>query len=168
MLLADVALPVLLSSWGEYYQKVTQEWMEQPKHLSELERLNFQWDHAQAGAWILQNWEFPVELVCFVGLHNTGLEKLEELELTASVALPVVVAAQAPSSLKPDQGRAEQLVTMAMEQFGYSDEEMLELLEGVRIGFNEVSDLFELSPSSGDAILDLLEQCLTPEEPQDG
>ncbi|MFQ5631259.1 MAG: HDOD domain-containing protein [bacterium] len=93
MLLADIALPLLLSSWGEYYRQVVDDWQGTSKRLSDIERNNFQWDHSQAGAWILQNWKFPVELVCFVGLHNSSTEKLSELGLNSSVALPVLIAA---------------------------------------------------------------------------
>lgn len=168
MLLADVALPVLLSSWGEYYQTVTESWQYASKRLSVLERESFQWDHAQAGAWILQQWEFPVELVCFVGLHNTSAEKLAELELTASVALPVIVAASTPSTLQPDPARAGLMIDMAMQQFGLDEDEMASLLGEVRRGYHEFSELFGLPHFSGDGIFDLLEQQLMPEDRQDG
>lgn len=73
MLLSDIALPVLLGSWGEYYRPLIEQWRDALERLSQAERASFQWDHAQAGAWILQNWEFPAELVCFVGLHTSDL-----------------------------------------------------------------------------------------------
>ncbi len=50
MLLADIALPVLLTSWSEYYQPVVSRWHGAGERLSSLERESFQWDHAQAGA----------------------------------------------------------------------------------------------------------------------
>jgi HD-like signal output (HDOD) protein len=37
-LLADVALPVLLHSWREYYEPVVEEWRQKPERLSEIER----------------------------------------------------------------------------------------------------------------------------------
>jgi len=168
MLLADVALPVLLNSWGEYYQTVTERWQNTSKRLSVIERKSFQWDHAQAGAWILQHWEFPVELVCFVGLHNTSTEKLAELELTASVALPVIVAANTPSTLKPDPARASLMMDMAMQQIGFDEDEIATLLGEVRHGYHEISELFGLTHFSGDVVFDLLEQRLMPEAGQDG
>ncbi|OOZ36581.1 HDOD domain-containing protein [Solemya velesiana gill symbiont] len=79
MLLADIALPVLLSSWGEYYEPLVKQWQTTPCRLSETERQSFQWDHAQAGAWILQSWDFP-----------------PELELEETVALPTITAALLP------------------------------------------------------------------------
>ena len=49
-LIADVALPVLLSVWNDYYAPILGEWSQSSKHLSQLEREHFGWDHAQAGA----------------------------------------------------------------------------------------------------------------------
>jgi carbon-monoxide dehydrogenase catalytic subunit len=38
MLIADVALPVLLTNWTEYYQSVVQEWMTSGDRLSRIEK----------------------------------------------------------------------------------------------------------------------------------
>jgi len=62
-LLSDVALPILLSSWTEYYAPVVEEWKHSQKRLSEIERQHFGWDHGQAGAWIAQSWKFPEEML---------------------------------------------------------------------------------------------------------
>ncbi len=168
MLLADMALPVLLSSWGEYYRAITTAWRNAPARLSVLEQEHFQWDHAQAGAWILQHWEFPVELVCFVGLHNTSIEKLVELELSTTAALPVIVAANTPSTLQPDPDRAHLMIDLAIQQFGYNKDEMLCLITQAHEGYREISRLFELSSSSGDTIFELLNQQLVLENEQHG
>ena len=42
-LISDVALPVLLSAWEEYYAPVVTEWLDSPKHLSQIEREHFGW-----------------------------------------------------------------------------------------------------------------------------
>ena len=108
-LLTDVALPVLLCVWSEYYEPVIKEWRQSPRRLSEIEREHFGWDHAQASAWISQAWGFPEELVCYLAAHNLSREKINELELTDTVVSAIAVAAISPSVLKPDQGRCERV-----------------------------------------------------------
>ncbi len=59
MLVADVAVPVLLDAWTEYYAPILEQWQQRPQLLAELERERYGWDHGQAGAWILRGWGFP-------------------------------------------------------------------------------------------------------------
>ncbi|MEW8014403.1 MAG: HDOD domain-containing protein [Candidatus Sedimenticola endophacoides] len=42
MLLSDIALPVLLGSWGEYYRPLIEQWRDAPERLSQAERASFQ------------------------------------------------------------------------------------------------------------------------------
>ncbi len=168
MLLADIALPILLIGWGEYYQSVIKNWQQSATRLSQLERKSFRWDHAQAGAWILKHWAFPVELVCFVGLHNTDAEQLKELELYDTIALPVAVASNTPSVLQPNLDRANIMIGSAMKHFGYNQDEMLNVINSAQEGFQEISKLFELSSSSGDTVFEILEQLLVTENEKAG
>ncbi len=160
MLLADIALPVLLSCWGEYYEPIVEQWQNSPGRLSERERQSFKWDHAQAGAWILQNWNFPVELVCFVGLHNTDREQLRELELEETIALPVITAALLPSCRRSDTGRTKLFIDTTLESFGLSAERLLEIQEEVGGEYIEICSLFDLAPDHGQVVLDLLRENL--------
>ncbi|MES9955861.1 MAG: HDOD domain-containing protein [Sedimenticola sp.] len=161
MLLADIALPVLLSSWGEYYEPLVEQWQSSPGRLSDSERQSFKWDHAQAGAWILQNWDFPAELVCFVGLHNADREQLRELELEDTVALPVTTAALLPSCRRPDPVRTGQVVDNALETFDLSPAGLSELLDGVNRDFSEICNLFDLAPAHGQEVLGHLQENLS-------
>ena len=163
MLLADIALPVLWTAWGDYYTPVIQQWGISQDRLSHLEQAGFRWDHAQAGAWILQNWEFPTELVCLVGLHNTGLEKLREVGLEASAALPVTIAALTPSSMRPNARQAQQLINAATNDLLLDPNELGAILAQVRVDFLEVSGLFDLLPEPGLTVLDLLDQVVLVE-----
>lgn len=164
MLLADIALPVLLTAWGDYYTPVIRQWQSVPDRLSHLEQAGFRWDHAQAGAWILQNWGFPSELVCLVGLHNTGVEKLREVGLETSAALPVTVAALAPSSMRPSSRRARQLVDAATNLMSINRSTFAEILAQVQFEFREISVLFDLLPEPGLALVDLVDQAMAGQD----
>ncbi|MES9913007.1 MAG: HDOD domain-containing protein [Candidatus Sedimenticola sp. 4PFRAG1] len=156
MLLADVALPVLLSAWGEYYEPLVLEWQTTSHRLSLAERNSFQWDHSQAGAWILQNWGFPAELVCFVGLHNSNLELLQELELEDTIALPVISASMLPSCRRLDPGRADRMIETVSGYFQFKPESLMAILGEVRKDFCEICSMFDLGPHHGQEVLDLL------------
>ncbi len=160
MLLADVAVPVLLSAWDEYYRPLVNQWSESPDRLSRLERQSFQWDHAQAGACILQSWGFPEEMVAFVGTHNLGLKSLEELGLEGTLALPLSLASLTPSILKPDESRAEKLVTGCMQSLKLSLAELEVLLSDTRLDLDEMRDLFDLPSDRSFRSLDVLDAAL--------
>ncbi|MEJ1497720.1 MAG: HDOD domain-containing protein [Candidatus Sedimenticola sp. (ex Thyasira tokunagai)] len=160
MLLADIALPVLLTSWSEYYQPVVRRWRGAGERLSRLERDSFQWDHAQAGAWILQDWGFPEELVCFVGLHNADGDTVREFELQESAALPVAVAAMAPGCLNPDPVRARAMLEAAAREFQLTETRLQEKVMEIRMGFGEICSLFDIIQGEGGATLDLLDRVL--------
>ncbi len=160
MLLADVALPVLLSSWQDYYQPVVERWREGDEHLSVLEREAFGWDHSQAGAWILQSWDFPEELVCFVGTHNLAHEEIGELGLGETIAIPMATAAMLPSVLNPDPARAQRFIELTCEAFSHSEEDLLALLDRTETELAEVRELFELKRQDGSATLAALRSAL--------
>ncbi len=144
MLLADVAVPVLLSSWDDYYRPLVDQWRESPDRLSRLERQSFSWDHAQAGAWILQSWGFPEEMVAYVGTHNLGPKALEECELDTTLAMPLSLASLSPSVLKADSQRAESFVLAALGVLNMQPSDLQQLLSGVRMDLDEMRDIFDL------------------------
>ena len=155
-LLADVALPVLLSSWTEYYEPVVREWREGSERLSEIERRHFGWDHAQAGAWILQSWEFPEEMVCFVGAHNLAWDKIREHHLRDTLVTPLAVAALAPSVLRPDTEASRQLLRAAVKRLRLAPADFSECVRELRQSFREILDLFGLPDQHAAQILDEL------------
>ena len=153
MLIADIALPVLLNGWGEYYAPILERWQTEMPRLSAIEAEEFGWDHAQAGAWILQSWGFPEELVCFVGLHNASIQEVHEVGLEKSALLPVVVASLAPSGLRPKPIRAGALRQAAQAAFGLTESDIAPLCEELRAGYNEICELFGLPHGGADQVL---------------
>ncbi len=156
-LLADVALPVLLSAWQEYYEPVIQEWKQGSRRLSDIEREHFSWDHAQAGAWIVQSWDFPEEMVCYIGMHNSSWDKIREHGLEDTIVVPMALARISPSVLKPDGEHSESVFRAAAQWLSMTGAEFVDCLTDVRASFGEILELFGLSDRNAARILDDLE-----------
>ncbi len=157
MLVSDVALPILLTSWQEYYQPVLAEWLESEEHLSALEERQFGWHHGQAGAWILQHWNFPEEMICYVGLHNRSPQLATELDLTRTMALPVMLAAMLPSSLRESESRASRFIDQVQVHLGIDGEDLDRLIMEAEQGFVEICELFGLCSVGARKILGQVE-----------
>jgi HD-like signal output (HDOD) protein len=161
-LISDVALPVLLSTWSEYYAPVIAQWNKSPKHLSELERAQFGWDHAQAGAYIVQSWGFPDELVCYIGAHNLSMDEIKNLELDDTIVVPMAVAAQSASVLQHDAGRNRAMFETALVALKITPAEFAEMITMVKNSFNDILSLFGLSNRGADDALDQLASVAQP------
>ncbi len=153
-LLADVALPVLLSVWREYYEPVIQEWTQSPKRLSEIELEHFGWNHAQAGAWIVQSWEFPEEIICYLGAHNLSMDLIRTNELKDTIVVPMAVVSISPSVLKPDSERARCVFRAAADWLSMSSSEFVNRITEVKTSVVEILELFGLPNKSAVSILD--------------
>jgi HD-like signal output (HDOD) protein len=156
MLLSDVALPVLLCIWRDYYAPIVERWRTGAERLSRIERADFRWDHAQAGAWILNSWEFPEEIVCLAGAHNLPLSEIRELGLEKSVALVLACASLLPSVLRPDKKRARQFVKTGCKVFSLTEEAFGELIWKLQVNFHDIREQFALRSENSDIVLDEL------------
>ena len=155
-LLADVALPVLLCAWREYYEPVIEEWRLSAKRLSEIEREHFGWDHAQAGAWILRLWEFPEEMVCYVGAHNLVWDEIIAHELNDTMVVPMAVAALSSGVLKGGIQHAEAVLGAAVQWLSVNKAEFMDCMLAAKMSLSEVLELFGLQESKAGPILDEL------------
>ena len=154
-LLADLAVPVLLCVWRDYYEPVVDEWNQNTAtHLSDIEREHFGWDHAQAGAWIIQSWEFPEEMVCYLGLHNMSMDKIKAAGLEDTIVVPMAVAAMAPSVLKPDSDFAKQTFETAVQWLAIDPHEFVECVNEVKESLGEILEMFGLSNRNAFRVLD--------------
>jgi len=153
-LLSELAVPLLLCVWDEYYEPIVKEWETSPKRLSELERQHFGWDHAQAGAWILQSWEFPEEMICYIGAHNISMEKIKELDLQDTIVVPLAIAALSPSVLKPDPAPAAEVFHEAVNRLDMDAAQFADTIKEVKDTMTELLTLFELPEQKAVKILD--------------
>ncbi len=163
MLLADTALPVLLTYWTEYYLPVVDKWSKLPVRLSQIENALFKWNHAQASAWLLRSWHFPDDMVCYVGAHNLTPGQLRELELDGTIAKALVTASVAPSMLKPYRQRSRELVQDAIGTFGLSREQLAEILAEVQANLVDVQALFDLPGAGRSKVLEDMQNLCAPE-----
>jgi HD-like signal output (HDOD) protein len=160
MLFADVALPMLLGYWEEAYKPVAQEWLTSPKRLSWIEQEVFMWDHAQAGAWILESWNFPSDIVSLVSVHNLPSPEIRRAGLDKTIALPLITAAILPSVLRPSKARSMHLTKTACRHFSMSAEEFGELIVQVHTHFNDIREQFGLPDKNSDRLVsEILDHC---------
>jgi len=146
MLLADVAVPVLIRNWEKDYEPALMRWADGGGRLDEIERELFLWDHGRAGAWILRKWNFPDNLVDLVAAHTLSLDEVEEMEIKDSLALPMAVASQGPSVLRPDVARATRMMEAASRAFGLDRNGLRKLVFDLQVELEESRKLFEIDP----------------------
>lgn len=156
-LLADMALPVLLTAWSDYYAPVIKKWKGGSRRLSDIEREAFGWDHARAGAWMAKKWGFPEEIGSLIGIHNLSIEKVKELGIANTVALPLALASLAPSTLNIKRERIEIFIRTAQEALKLDTPDMLDILKQVEQGFGEVARVLGVSGDKGGKVIRHLE-----------
>ncbi len=144
MLLSDIALPVLLSVWRDYYAPIVEQSKTTAERLSVIKRRDFRWDHAQAGAWILKFWDFTDEIVCFVGAHNLSMAEIQQLGLEETIARLLSVTSLLPSMLSPREGRLKLFIDALHREFTMRPEEFADLITEVQINFDGIRDQFDL------------------------
>jgi hypothetical protein len=135
-------------------QPVVDEWNQSASHLSVIERDHFGWDHAQAGAWIIQSWEFPEEMVCYLGLHNIAVDKIKEAGLEDTIVVPMAIAAMVPSVLKPDPAFSKRIFEEAIEWLGIDHHDFVQCIKEVKETLGEIMEMFGLSDRHASRILD--------------
>ncbi len=155
-LLSELALPLLLCIWNEYYEPIVAEWESNSRRLSDIEHQHFGWDHAQAGAWIVQSWEFPEEMVCYIGAHNMSMEKIVEMALQDTIVMPLAVASLVPSVLNPDPALAASVFDEACHHLEMDAREFIDAIEAAKVTLTELLALFELPEEKAIHIFDEL------------
>jgi len=99
-LLQDLAVPLLAKELSKRYEQVLNN-RAAGQRLSDLERAEFGWTHAQAGAVIARKWNLPEEFAQLIE-HHTELDELladpaaepSQLAVALSSLLPVALDEQ--------------------------------------------------------------------------
>ncbi|MHC4945657.1 MAG: HDOD domain-containing protein [Planctomycetota bacterium] len=162
-LLSNLAIPVLLSTWGDYYSPVVEQWRDSNQRLSRLEREDFGWDHAQAGAWILKLWDFPDEMVGLIGAHSLSIEEIRQHGLGQTIALPVATASLLPSVLRPSLDDCKELIDRATENFSMTPIEFGYLIRDIGEKFEDIRDMFGLRDRNACNILESICEVCDPQ-----
>jgi len=155
-LLSDLAIPVLLDSWLDYYLPVFTEWQVTDRSLALIEREHFKWDHAQAGAWILQSWGFPDELVCCLACHTLDWQAMLENGLEGTPVVPVAVASRFPSVARATPEKMQSFYHAARTWLDYDPQQLCAVLEEVRLAMTDVFDIFHLCDNSAAQCVEIL------------
>jgi len=153
-LLSDLALPILLTIWEEYYSPILSEWHQSDKRLSEIEREHFKWDHAQAGAWIVKSWNFSDELICYIGSHNLEIDDLKENELSDTIVLPIAISSMIGSCIKSERLNTQPFIDEVIHTLKYTSSELIALVEKIKQDFNGIRNLFNLPEKNANEIFD--------------
>lgn len=157
-LLHNLALPVLLEHWSDYYEPVLLSWSSDDRNLAVIEYENFRWNHAEAGAWIARTWGLPDAMVCAVGLHHASWDQLEELGLEETPVSAGVLAALVPSVLAPSGHHVQRWSEQWRRCLGMDVEAQRELLSEVRCQLEQIGDAFGLGRLRGPAPAECLPQ----------
>ena len=160
MLVSDVAVPVLLTSWREYYQPILETWSSTRRGLAVIEREAYGWDHAQASAWILQKWDFPEKLVCLAGAHTLDAETIRDYGMDDSVAGCLSVASMLPSTLSANERPVSQMIERAALELDLSRDAWPEIYQEVSESYEAVYAQFNLTSNHATETLDGLSRAI--------
>lgn len=98
-LLQDFLLPVLTNQYDSEYIRFMQEAAPQGVTLTDWEWETFGWDHAIAGAYVVQQWNMPEDILCAIMLHHRMDLPLQSSKQDLFAYFPVALAALLPDQL---------------------------------------------------------------------
>ena len=143
-LLQNVAIPILLERWGDYYEPVLADWREETLALAHVETQRFGWNHAEAGAWIARVWKLPDALVCAAGLHHASWDQLAELQLATTAVGAGALGALVPSVLKPTEKGLQRWSALCATHVGMPVADQCDLLSEAHEQLEQVGEAFGL------------------------
>ena len=148
-LLADLAIPTLLQHWSEFYEPVVHHWRTEGGFLATHEDEAFQWNHAQAGAWIARSWTLPDELVCAIGYHNAPVDLLRECELLKTPIAAVAMASLVQDPLLPEPNELDSLRAAMADCYATDPDDLDARLQSIDDEFDDVAGAFGIHAPTG-------------------
>lgn len=145
MLVADVAVPVLLTGCQTFYEPMLTEWRRSRRPLAGIEREAHGWDHGRAGAWILRSWKFPERMAELVGAHTATPAQIADAGLGDSVAPCIATASLLPSCLCREPARCDALIDRAFSSLDVPPTEWPGIHAEVRDEFTSIHVQFGLA-----------------------
>ncbi|WP_166820259.1 HDOD domain-containing protein [Thalassoroseus pseudoceratinae] len=132
-MLQDFILPILTSQEADVYLDFSvQDGPRKP--LSKFEHDRFGWDHAEAAAYLMRDWDFPEELIACVLLHHQGLATLANKSYGRTAAGAVAIAALMPDFFQQQPDGITELVRL---EIAWPEFNLLEIAERVESVFHE-------------------------------
>jgi len=129
-LLQDMAIPILAKEIPQRYLKLFEKRASDKRRLSELEREELGWTHAEAAAFICRNWSLPDEFARLIETH-CEIDRLVS-ESTKDVGrLAVAVAALLPAAADQDWSERERFLAMYGQMAQGKNKSAAELLQQI-------------------------------------
>lgn len=109
-LLQDFLLPVLTNQYDTEYIQFMKHAAPKGVTLTDWEWETFGWDHAVAGAYVVQQWNMPKDLLCAIMLHHRMDLPLQSTKGDLFSFFPVALAALLPDHLNQNSLGVEKLL----------------------------------------------------------
>jgi serine/threonine-protein kinase len=135
-MLQDFLLPALTNDLFPKYLDFAQPKTDEPVSLVKYEKQAHGWNHAEAAARIMLDWDFPDELVCCVFLHHRGLGLLGDKQFGRTAATAVAVSALIPDAIRQIPTGLDQLVQLDQKWKAF---DLIKIAEKVDAEFQEMS-----------------------------
>jgi HD-like signal output (HDOD) protein len=129
--LQDFAIPFLVFSRPREYGPILKNWQCSNEDLSELERAQFDWDHAEVGTWLCSEWDLPENIASAIGGHHRTKDDLYNCPPPVSLV----------ALLGESENGVESLVEEAHSKHGISQDKVNELISS---SFNDAEGLIRL------------------------
>lgn len=130
-LLQDMALPFLVTQHPQAYKSILTAWRTGTEDLTVLERMEFDWDHAEVATWLCNEWDLPEQLALIIGMHHGSMK------LDGEAPLPIRLVSCIRDS-NENQGLVE-FEAAVKEECGFDDDTVAELMDASREAADELT-----------------------------
>lgn len=134
-MLQDFLLPPITNELFEDYLEYTEN-RDEFTNLVSFEEQRFGWNHAQAAARLMFDWNLPDELICCVHLHHKGTAPLNDENLKTTSHAAVAVSGLLPDPLRQEADGLARLIEL---EENWDEFELLPIAERIDAEFRELS-----------------------------
>jgi HD-like signal output (HDOD) protein len=142
-LLQDMAIPLLLKELPEWYKALVERRASEGQRLSALEREAFGWDHADAAAALVRNWNLPDSFAKLIEKH-THLDALLASSPPERAAACVALASMLPSCADNQWDESEAFLQGYAKIIGAQSISLDELISETDSGMEDFAPLLKL------------------------
>ena len=128
-LLQDFLLPVITNEYFDPYLKFVSDRANMPLQMTDFERQEIGFDHAQLAASLCRRWRLPDDIACCLLLHHRGLHVLADPVLKRTPVAAVAISALLPDQLRQCFAGLEQLTLLQEKWAGFDLQEVVALVD---------------------------------------
>lgn len=142
-LLQDMAIPLLAKEQPTRYLKLLEARRNGKARLSDLERQEFGWSHAEAAGFMARNWRLPEQFAQLIEAH-TGLDQFLAEGCQDPGKVAVALSALLPASHDEDWFEREQFLVAYQQSAGTGGTPVGKLLAQIDDEFTEFAPILHL------------------------